>query len=52
MPIVYEEPTKIEIDQKVAIKIFEKLHCHNDTPWAAASFCQPQKGNLQVVMDF
>ena len=37
----------------MVIGILRKLHWHDDTPWAVASFCQPKKmKDLQIVTDF
>ena len=53
MPKAHEKPAKKEIDCMVAIGILKKLKWHDDTPWAAASFCQPKTtGDLQIVTDF
>ena len=49
----YREPAKKEIDWMVAVGILGKLKWHNNTSWAAASFCQAKKmGILRIVTDF
>ena len=53
MPRAYENPAKKEINRMCDVGILKKLHWDNDTPWAAASFCQMKKtGDLRIVTDF
>ena len=45
MPRAYEKPAKKEIHRMCDVQILKKLHWDNDTPWAAALFCQMKKTN-------
>ena len=53
LPKAYKGPAKKEIERMVRMGILCKLRWNDDTPWAAALFCQPKKtGNLHIIADF
>ena len=53
LPKAYKGPAKKEIERMVRMGILRRLRWNDDTPWAAALFCQPKKtGDLRIVTDF